>query len=157
MAVRLEQAGGLKAMPPLPMRRFSVDEYHRMIRSGILTDEDRVELLEGWIVPKTPCSPAHDAITSLCHNQTIGPRLPRGWFCRTKSAITTRDSEPEPDVAIIRGRPLVFLKRHPGPKDTAPVIEVADTSIRRGRVIKAHLYARRYPALLDRQSPRRAR
>jgi Uma2 family endonuclease len=129
-------------MPPLPVRRFSVKEYHRMIQSGILTDEDHVELLEGWIVPKMARNPRHDAVIALLHNEVIGPRLPKGWFCRGQSAITTRDSEPEPDLAIVRGRSLDYLKRHPGPKDMALVIEVADTSIRRDRVIKARLYAR---------------
>jgi hypothetical protein len=54
------QPGAVKEraeLPPLPVRRFSVKEYHRMIDSGILTDEDRVELLEGWIVPKMARNP----------------------------------------------------------------------------------------------------
>ncbi|MCI0463050.1 MAG: Uma2 family endonuclease [Gemmataceae bacterium] len=142
MAGPLRLIEGRTGVPPLPVRRFSVSEYHRLIALGILTDEDRVELLEGWIVPKLPRTPAHDAVISLIHNQVLGPRLRRGWFCRGQSAITTRDSEPEPDLALLRGRPLDYLKRHPGPKDMALVIEVADTSIRRDRTIKARLYAR---------------
>lgn len=142
MAIQSEQAGALKEMPPLPVRRFSVKEYHRMIDSGILTDEDQVELLEGWIVPKMARNPPHDAVIAQLQLEVIGPRLPKGWFCRVQSAITTPDSEPEPDLAILRGRPLDYLKRHPGPKDMALVIEVADTSIRRDRTIKARLYAR---------------
>jgi Uma2 family endonuclease len=142
MAVRFEQAGGLKEMPPEPVRRFSVKEYHRMIDSGILTDEDRVELLEGWIVPKMPRNPPHDGMITLIHNRVLAPLLPQGWFCRGQSAVTTADSEPEPDLAVIRGDERNYLKRHPGPKDMALVIEVADTSIRRDRVIKARLYAR---------------
>lgn len=132
----------LAAMPPEPVRRFSVDEYHRMIQSGILTDEDQVELLEGWIVPKMPRNPPHDGVISLIYNRVVTPRLPAGWFCRGQSAITTSDSEPEPDIAIIRGKEEDYLKRHPRPKDMGLVIEVADTSIRRDRVIKARLYAR---------------
>jgi Uma2 family endonuclease len=139
------QPGAVKEraeLPPLPVRRFSVKEYHRMIDSGILTDEDRVELLEGWIVPKMARNPPHDAVIALLHNEVIGPRLPKGWFCRGQSAVTTQDSEPEPDLAIVRGRSLDYMKRHPGPRDMGLVIEVADTSIRRDRIIKARLYAR---------------
>jgi Uma2 family endonuclease len=128
--------------PPVPVRRFSVDEYHRMIETGILTDEDQVELLEGWIVPKMPRNPPHDAVISIVHNRVIGPRLPDGWFCRGQSAVTTPDSEPEPDLAVIRGTEYDYLSRHPGPKDMALVIEVADTTLRRDRTIKLRLYAR---------------
>ena len=52
-------------LPPLPVRRFSVDEYHQMIQSGVLGEEDDVELLEGWIVPKMARNPAHDAVVSI--------------------------------------------------------------------------------------------
>jgi Uma2 family endonuclease len=141
----LSQPGAVKdrsELPPLPVRRFSVKEYHRMIDSGILTDEDRVELLEGWIVPKMPRNPPHDGVIALIYNRVLTPRMPEGWFCRGQSAVTTSDSEPEPDLAVIRGRERDYLKRHPGPRDMALVIEVADTSIRRDRVIKARLYAR---------------
>src|SRR5262249_10486828 len=127
MAVPLQQAGDLTAMPPLPVRRFSVDEYHRMIDSGVLTDEDRVELLEGWIVPKMTRNPPHDTIIALLQNRVLGPQLPAGWFCRSQSAVTTEDSEPEPDLAVIRGDERDYLKRHPGPKDMTLVIEVSDT------------------------------
>ena len=142
MTIRLEQADNLREMPPVPVRRFSVDEYHRMIRLGILTDEDHVELLEGWIAPKMPRTPRHDGTITLLYHRVLGPLLPQGWFCRGQSALTTPESEPEPDLAIIRGDEHTFLKRHPGPKDMALVIEVADTSIRRDRVIKARIYAR---------------
>ena len=45
------------AIPPLPIRRFTVDEYHQMLQAGILGEDEDVELLEGWIVPKMPRNP----------------------------------------------------------------------------------------------------
>jgi hypothetical protein len=51
--------------PPFPVRRFTVDEYHRMIQAGILTESDPVELLEGWIVAKMPHNPPHDSTIEL--------------------------------------------------------------------------------------------
>ena len=90
-------------VPPVPVRRFTVDEYHQMIRAGILGEDDNVELLEGWIVPKMPRNPAHDALIAWVHNRVLAPRLREGWYCRGQSAITTPDSEPEPDLAVIRG------------------------------------------------------
>jgi Uma2 family endonuclease len=128
-------------LPPLPVRRFTVDEYHQMIGAGILGEDDDVELLEGWIVPKMARNPAHDAVISLIMNRRLAPRLPAGWFCRGQSAITTADSEPEPDIAVVRGSELDYLTRHPGPTDMALVIEVAESSLPGDRSLKARVYA----------------
>lgn len=62
------------AVPTLPIRRFRVDEYHRMIDTGILTEDDRVELLEGWIVPKMP----HNPPPSCCRNRIAKRRADVG-------------------------------------------------------------------------------
>jgi Uma2 family endonuclease len=129
-------------IPPLPVRRFTVDEYHQMIQAGILGEEDDVELLEGWIVPKMPRSPVHDGLITWVHNRVFAPRLPVGWHCRSQSATTTADSEPEPDLAAVRGSERDFLARHPGPADMAQVVEVSDSSLLRDRTYKAGIYAR---------------
>jgi hypothetical protein len=128
-------------MSPYPVRRFSVGEYHRMIQAGILTEEDRVELLEGWIVPKMPHNPPHDGTIQLA-NKRIGRRLPSGWDIRVQSAITTSDSEPEPDLAVVHGDESTYLNRHPGPVDIGVLIEVADTTLATDRTDKGRLYAR---------------
>ncbi len=127
--------------PPLPVRRFTVDEYHRMGEVGVLTEDDRVELLEGWIVPKMNRSARHDG----CLHQTLAvlnTRLPSGWHLRIQAAITSSDSEPEPDLAIVIGEPRKYLVRHPSPNDVALAVEVADSSLAQDRVVKARLYAR---------------
>ncbi len=128
-------------VPPVPVRRFTVVEYHEMIRAGILGEDDDVELLEVWIVPKMPRNPAHDALIAWVQNRVLAPRLGDRWFCRGQSAITTSDSEPETDLALIRGSERDYLSRHPGPADTALVVEVADSSLARDRTIKARMYA----------------
>jgi Uma2 family endonuclease len=106
----------------------------------VLTDQDHVELLEGWIVPQMMHNPLHDATIELL-DDGLRPRLPAPWRIRIQSAITTIDSEPEPDLAIVgrdvRGR----LGRHPGSKEIAWVVEVADTTLRRDRY-KCEIYAR---------------
>jgi L-ascorbate metabolism protein UlaG (beta-lactamase superfamily) len=124
-----------------PVRRFTVDEYHQMIQIGVLGEDDDVELLEGWIVPKMARTPTHDGVVSMVMMDALTPRLARGWFCRGQSAITTADSEPEPDVAVVRGAPRDYLAHHPGPADMALVIEVADSSLSRDRSHKAWIYA----------------
>jgi hypothetical protein len=94
-----------------------VNEYHRLVQAGVLEEDEPVELLEGWIVEKIPRNPLHDAVVSLILNRVLAPRLPAGWFCRGQSAITTTDSEPEPDIAVVRGNERDYLARHPGPAD----------------------------------------
>jgi hypothetical protein len=128
---------------PLPMRRFTVAEYHRMIETGILTENDDVELLEGWVVAKMPRKPPHDAGVEVIRG-VVGGRLPPGWSIRSQSAITTSDSEPEPGVAVVRGEPRAYRQRHPGPADIGTLIEVSDTTLNydNDRVEKGRIYAR---------------
>jgi Uma2 family endonuclease len=122
-------------------RKFTVDEYHRMIDAGILTDEDRVELLENNVVLKMARNPAHDSTI-----QALGKRLlrllPSGWDLRGQSAITLDDSEPEPDFAVVRGDELSYRTTHPRPADVGLVVEVANTSLDRDRLDKGRIYAR---------------
>ncbi len=127
--------------PPLPVRRFTVDEYHRLIETGVLGEDDDVELLEGWIVPKMARTPTHDALISFIMNRSLSPQLPSGWFRRGQSAITTTGSEPEPNIAVVRGLERDYLSRHPSPADMALVIEVADSSLQPDRVYKGRIYA----------------
>jgi Uma2 family endonuclease len=112
-----------------------------MIQAGILGESDPVELLQGWIVPKMPRSPEHDALISWCRNRVITPRLPAGWFCRVQSAIEAPDSEPKPDLAVVRGSERDYRRRHPGPGDAALVIGFADSSLARDHGLKAEIDA----------------
>ena len=128
-------------MPPLPVRRFSVAEYHRMIDIGLLTENDPVELLEGWIVPKMPHTPSHDGTIHRIAKR-VGRRLPPGWDVRVQSAITTSDSEPEPDIAVARGDETSYDVKHPGPADIGMLIEVSATSVAYDRTEKGQIYAR---------------
>src|SRR5438270_11160306 len=81
------------AQPPGGPRRFTVGEYHRMIQAGVLTEDDAVELLEGWIIYKMPRNPIHDGTISKI-DVKLRSLLPSGWLMRLQSAITTTDSEP---------------------------------------------------------------
>jgi hypothetical protein len=133
--------GSAWIVPPFPVRRFTVDEYHRMIQTGILAEDERVELIEGWITPKMPRNPPHDAFIDQAA-EVLHRHLPPGWRVRVQSAITTPDSEPEPDLAIVPGPASRYRNQHPGPADVAVVIEVADSSLASDRGTKGPLYAR---------------
>nr|WP_273038111.1 Uma2 family endonuclease [Iningainema tapete] len=129
------------AVPTEPVWRFSVEQYHQMIRLGIFTSDDPVELLEGWIIQKMPKNPPHRAATKLTRN-ALEEIVPGGWYVDTQEPITLEDSEPEPDVVIVRGNTLDYLDRHPGAQDLALVVEIADSTLERDRTFKKRLYAR---------------
>ncbi|MEX0704462.1 MAG: Uma2 family endonuclease [Planctomycetales bacterium] len=127
--------------PPVPVRRFTVEEYHRLIEHGLLTEQDRVELLEGWITPKMVHNPLHDGTLDLV-NEALRRHLPDGWRLRIQSAIETGDSQPEPDVVAVRGDARSYLHRHPAADDIALIVEVADSSLWIDAGTKKRLYAR---------------
>ncbi len=127
--------------PPSRLYRFTVEQYARMVELGILTPDDRGELLEGWIVKKMTQYPPHAFTTDLVQD-TLRPLLPEGWRVRDQKPIVTPDSLPEPDVAIVRGPLIRYLEQHPQPRDVAVVIEVADSTLQEDRERKGRLYAR---------------
>src|SRR5262245_37650542 len=98
--------------PPVPVRRFTVAEYRRLAETEILADDDPGELLEGWIVPKMVHNPPQDNAVELA-DEALRLRLPAGWHLRVQSTIHTADSEPEPDLAIVRGSARSRAGRHP--------------------------------------------
>ena len=126
-------------IPPWPVRRFSVREYQRLGEYGVLTPEDRVELLDGWIVPKMNQKPAHGYAVGLL-TEWMQRHLPNGFIVRCQLPITTATSEPEPDLAIVRGNHADFRDRHPSGGDCRLVVEVADISVERDQR-KAAIYA----------------
>jgi hypothetical protein len=90
------------------LAKFSVPRYQRMIESGILTSEDRVELLENYVVLKMPKNPPHDGTLDLVKAALAS--LPAGWMLRVQQTIVLSDSQPEPDLpSFAVGREATFL------------------------------------------------
>lgn len=120
--------------------RLSVDEYHDMIRNNILTTEDRVELLDGYLVIKMPQNdPHHSTVQRL--TEDLVRLTPSGWRARIQLPITLANSEPEPDGAVVRGDRRSFDHRKPKAADFGVVVEVADSSLALDRREKGRLYA----------------
>ena len=128
------------AIPTDVIWRFSVEQYHAMIHADILTEDDPVELLEGWLVTKMSKNPKHRVATRLVR-QALESVISPGWYVDSQEPLTTADSEPEPDVMVVRGETRQYPDRHPGPQDVALVVEVADSSLQRDRSLKKRLYA----------------
>lgn len=123
----------------VPRRLFTVDEYYEMARVGILKPNERVELLDGEIVPMNPIGAPH----AWCVKRLIGVFAPLIGRIRLSIQDPLRldgRGEPEPDLVVIR--PDAPEDRHPGPSDALLVIEVSDSSIRVDRGRKRRMYAR---------------
>lgn len=131
-----------ESVSDLPLKRWSVEDYHRMITTGILTPADQVELLEGQIIEMVPQEPPHASTTDEGSDYLRG-LLGNRAKVRSQLPITlTPDSEPEPDIAIVRIDPNRYRDRHPVPEDIFWVIEISDTTLSRDRNRKAKIYAR---------------
>lgn len=137
----LPAPAGLPAALGRRLWRWSVAQYHALIAGGVLTEDDPVELLEGWLVAKTPKNPAHRVATQFIR-KALEACIPIGWYVDSQEPITTADSEPEPDVMVIQGRTEDYLARHPGPDKVVLVVEVSDTTLHSDRTLKKQLYAR---------------
>ncbi len=123
------------------LRRFSVAEYHRLTEIGILTEDDNLELIEGYLVHKMARSPLHDGTMHQVLD-ALSSILPAGWDVRTGCAVTLLDSEPEPDLAVIREDAAGYMTRHPGPADVGLVVKVSDSTLAGDRADKGRIYAR---------------
>jgi Uma2 family endonuclease len=126
----------------LEPRRFNVTEYYQMAEVGILTPDDRVELIEGEVIKMSPIGSPHAAcvsrltrllITILGSQAVISPQNP---------VRLSEFSEPVPDIAVLMTRNDHYAARHPVPNDVLLLIEVADTSLLKDRNVKIPLYAR---------------
>jgi Uma2 family endonuclease len=129
------------AAPSDGLWRLSVDQYHQMIDAGILVEDDPVEFLEGLLVEKMVKKPPHVLAANLVRT-TLERLAPGGWFLNAQDPITTAESEPEPDLAVVRGDRRQYASHHPGPEDLALVVEVSDSTLQRDRTLKLRIYAR---------------
>lgn len=128
--------------PPMPrLYPISVEKYHAMIEAGILTENDRCELIEGLLVAKMGKNPPHSYVTGWI-TRWFYETGTHEWFARSQEPITTLESEPEPDVSVIRGRRAEYLRAHPLPYHVLLVVEVAESTLTYDRTVKKRLYAR---------------
>ena len=125
----------------LTKRRFTVDEYHRMAEVGILTEDDRVELIDGEIVEMTPIGARH-AWCVLCLNEFFVKHLADRALVSPQGPLRLgKNTQLQPDLALLRPPRDAYRKTVPASADVLLVIEVADTSLERDRAIKLPRYA----------------
>ena len=122
-------------------RRFTVEEYHRMADSGILTEDDRVELIDGEVIEMAPIGSAHAAHVRHL-DRLLHERLEDQAIVSVQNPLRLGDrSEPEPDIALLEPRDDAYLNAHPTAADVYLVVEVAETSLEYDRETKLPLYA----------------
>ncbi len=112
-----------------------------MIAAGVFAGGLRAELIEGVIVHMTPIGPPHYCVQSLIASVFRRIFEVNGAYVGQRHPITMADSEPEPDVVVIRGDLDDYRERHPSPSEVPLVVEVADSSLAFDRGPKAKLYA----------------
>jgi len=127
----------------LKRRRFTVDEYHRMGEAGILSEDEPVELIAGEIVVREPIGSRHAGTVNRL-NRLWTSRLGERAVVQIQNPIELpeEDSEPQPDVALLRPRADFYTAAHPVAADVLLLIEVADSSLTVDRRVRMPLYAR---------------
>ena len=121
---------------------FNVDQYYEMAESGIIGEDERVELIEGEIVKMSPIGVRHascvNRLVSL-FGQAFGKKIILGIQNPIRLSAY---SEPQPDIALLKPKADFYADAHPSPADILLIVEVADTSIGYDRETKVPLYAR---------------
>ena len=125
---------------PTQRKRYSILEYDRLIEAGTLREDDRVELIEGEIVRMAPLGLRHEAcvrrLEYIFHRLLLGKVV-----VSTQNSIRIApNSQPEPDVALLRWRDDLYADARPTPDDVWLVVEVADSSLAMDRSKKRILY-----------------
>ena len=121
--------------------RFTTEEYHQMGEAGILSEEKRVELINGEIVEMSPSKSPHAGVVKIL-GKILNKRLQEQYIISVQDPVKIEPySEPEPGLAILLHREDFYWKSHPTPKEVLLVIEVADSSLDKDRLVKLPLYA----------------
>jgi Uma2 family endonuclease len=121
--------------------RFDVTEYHRMAEAGILSEDDRVELVGGEIVEMSPIGSAHQAVVDRL-NRLLTGFAGQDYIVRPQGPVRLDEhNEPQPDLALLKVREDFYEREHPGPGDALLLIEVSENSLEYDRNVKLSLYA----------------
>ncbi|MGH7388006.1 MAG: Uma2 family endonuclease [Candidatus Rokuibacteriota bacterium] len=122
------------------LKRWTRLEYERLIEKAVFVPGDRVELIDGLLLVAESQSASHYTAIGLVA-QALGRAFGEGWQIRIQAPIALDDaSEPEPDVAVVRGGPRDYADAHPA--EPVLVVEVTLTTLELDRTHKSSLYAR---------------
>lgn len=121
--------------------QFTVKQFHQMAESGILSENERVELIRGEMIDMSPIGRRHAGCVNRLVNlliQLLGKRI---ILAPQNPVELNETSEPQPDIALLKPRPDFYRNSHPQPEDIFLLIEMADTTVKYDREVKIPLYA----------------
>src|SRR6266571_5897223 len=99
--------------PPLPLWRMPRARYDRLVEAGVFGPDDRVELLDGLLVAREPQGARHATVVALAR-AVLEKAFGRSYHVREEKPIALDEqSEPEPDIVVVPGRPRDYLDAHP--------------------------------------------
>lgn len=132
--------------PPQPVvptqpYRFTVAEYQRIYEAGAIAPDARTELIEGLIVKMSPIGFRHQSCVSQLA-EVFFDLLRKRATLNVQCSLQLTDSQPQPDLAILRRDPKFYRTGHPQTSDVLLLIEVADSTLKSDREVKGLLYAR---------------
>ena len=122
-------------------KRFTIAEYHRLAELGFFEEDDRVELIKGEIVQMAAKGTPHSVCETRLFRELFKLLDERATLRGQQPIVIPQESEPEPDLAIVRNRDDDYLSAHPSPLDVLLVIEIADSSVNYDQKVKLPLYA----------------
>jgi Uma2 family endonuclease len=141
LRTHFDKGATMSTYTQITRRLFKVEEYHQMIRSGILSEDDRVELVKGEIIEMSPVGSRHAACVRRL-NWLFSRNLGDQAIILVQDPIRLNEySEPQPDLALVQPRPDFYEQAHPEPEDILLLVEVAETSLWHDREVKLLLYA----------------
>ena len=125
----------------LPRHKFTVDEYHKMAENGVLTEDDRVELIDGEIIDMPPIGELHFGHVNRFNRVFSQEFVGRAVVHVQNPVRLGRHREPQPDVVLLKLRDDDYDARMPTPEDVLLLVEVADSSLDYDRNTKIPLYS----------------
>ena len=127
--------------PPVERYRWTIDLYHQMIETGILGEDERIELIKGELTTMSPIGSEHSGVVDQLAEILI-EQLMRRAVVKVQGPLQLEDhSEPQPDLILLAPRRDFYKRSLPRPADVLLIIEVADSSLAYDRAVKMALYA----------------
>lgn len=122
-------------------RKFTIDEYHRLVDLGFFTENDRIELIRGEIIEMAPKRTPHSVCNSTLFGELYRLLYDRANIRGQEPITLPSNSEPEPDVVVANKKDDNYLSAHPTVADIILVIEISDSSLIYDKETKLPLYA----------------
>ncbi|MCE2718842.1 MAG: Uma2 family endonuclease [Dolichospermum sp.] len=122
-------------------KRFTITEYHRLADLDFFTEDERIELIKGEIIKMAAKGKAHSVCNTRLYRELFKLLEEKATIRGQEPIIITNNSEPEPDLTIVKNTPDDYFLNHPIPSDIFLIIEVADSSLKYDQEVKLPLYA----------------